>query len=488
MDAMTNWYDLFKTPEEKPRPEPIRQISGGSTRYGDAALERECEAVARAPQGTRNHTLNRATFNLSQLIASGHLDPELVHSKLTNAATAAGLDPGEIQATLASGHRAGMALPRAVEPLAPLAQVHVLRAPEPPPEPAAEEPEPDDEPGGDVESWVRSALPLVDWYELWDAEDDEEWIVWPVIPARRLVALYSPPKVGKSLFMLELAAAVAAGRNVLGAALDRPRRVLYLDFENDPRGDIRPRLEAMGYGPEDLEGLAYLSFPSLAALDSERGGLELLAAVTVYKAELVVIDTVSRAVGGEENENDTWLRFYRNTGLRLKQAGVACVRLDHAGKDAAKGQRGGSAKSGDVDLVWRLGFVTESLLTLVCEANRLPVPEKVVTFERRLEPSLHSFVAGRDGRRARAPEVQVDALVKVMDEMALPLETGFRNASRALRDAGHGFPNDVLRAAIRTRKALGVMPLLPVTENQKVTPVTEEGLGHVAEINVTENE
>lgn len=486
---MTNWYELFRPREEPPREITPRHSGDGASRYGDAALERECEAVSRAPKGARNDTLNRAAFNLAQLIASGHLDPELVHSKLTNAAALAGLGPAEIQATLASGHRAGAALPRVVEPREPLAEVHVLRAPEQP-EGADGDPVDDggDAPEGDVETWVRSALPLVDWYELWDAEDDEEWIVWPVIPARRLVALYSPPKVGKSLFMLELAAAVAAGRNVLGAAMERPRRVLYLDFENDPRGDIRPRLEAMGYGPEDLEGLAYLSFPSLAALDTDRGGLELLAAVGVYKTELVVIDTVSRAVGGEENENDTWLRFYRSTGVRLKAAGVACVRLDHAGKDASKGQRGGSAKSGDVDIVWRLGFVTESLMTLVCEANRLPVPEKVVTFERRLEPNLHSFVAGRDGRRARAPEVQVDALVKLMDELALPLETGFRNASRALRDSGHGFANDVLRAALRTRKSLGVMPLLPVTETPEVTPVTEKGPGHVSEPDVTSEE
>jgi len=339
-----NFDDLFL-----PRPEPpgtvvLPYTGDQASRYGNAALERECEAVARAPAGTRNHTLNRAAFNLSQLIASGHLTPDLVHSMLTNAAIAAGLGPGEIQATLASGHRAGSATPRAVAPLEPLAQVHVLRAPDPAPATNTDHPdeaqdEAHEEPAGDVEAWVHTALPLLDWYELWDAEDDEEWIVWPIIPARRLVALYSPPKVGKSLFMLELAAAIAAGRPVLGAPADRPRRVLYLDFENDPRGDIRPRLEAMGYEPEDLEGLAYLSFPSLAALDTERGGLELLAAATVYKAELVVIDTVSRAVAGEENENDTWLRFYRSTGVRLKAAGVACVRLDHSGKDARATRR-----------------------------------------------------------------------------------------------------------------------------------------------------
>jgi hypothetical protein len=28
---------------------------------------------------------------------------------------------------------------------------------------------------------------------------------------------------------------------------------------------------------------------------------------------VVVIDTISRAVGGEENDNDTWLNFYQYT-------------------------------------------------------------------------------------------------------------------------------------------------------------------------------
>lgn len=61
---------------------------------------------------------------------------------------------------------------------------------------------------------------------------------------------------------------------------------------------------------------------------------------------MVVIDTISRAVGGEENDNDTWLNFYQYTGLRLKQAKVSVIRLDHTGKDLTEGERGGSAKAG----------------------------------------------------------------------------------------------------------------------------------------------
>ena len=69
-------------------------------------------------------------------------------------------------------------------------------------------------------------------------------------------------------------------------------------------GDIRERLQAMGYTPDDLDNLQYLSYPNLAKLDTERGARELVAAVSA-KCEVVVIDTVSRSIEGDENENDT---------------------------------------------------------------------------------------------------------------------------------------------------------------------------------------
>jgi AAA domain len=80
---------------------------------------------------------------------------------------------------------------------------------------------------------VRSLLPRIDWHALW-ADEEEEFISYPLIPRRRLIAIYSSPKVGKSLLMLELAAAVSCGRTVLGHTPSKRYRVLYVDFENDP--------------------------------------------------------------------------------------------------------------------------------------------------------------------------------------------------------------------------------------------------------------
>lgn len=239
-------------------------------------------------------------------------------------------------------------------------------------------------------AYIRQHFPTLDWETLWADDTEEEWIVEPLLAARRLVALYSAPKVGKSLLMLEIAAAIANGRGMFGYPAGPPRATLYVDFENDPRGDIRRRLVDMEYSPGDLGLLHYLSFPTMAALDSEAGSLQLLAAAEEYGCEVIVVDTVSRSIAGDENENDTWLNFYRHTGLKLKQAGMALVRLDHSGKDESKGQRGGSAKSGDVDAVWRMSKLDEDLFELVCEAMRFPIAEQRIVLKREEGPLRHT--------------------------------------------------------------------------------------------------
>jgi hypothetical protein len=106
------------------KPQPIttsvdRLPINNPTRYGRAALARECQAVARAPAGTRNHTLNRASFSLHQLVASGDLDLAEVRDGLIDAASVNGLiddpddGPRSVEKTIASGARAGLQHPRA---------------------------------------------------------------------------------------------------------------------------------------------------------------------------------------------------------------------------------------------------------------------------------------------------------------------------------------------------------------------------------------
>ena len=100
------------------KPAPKANGSAYTHRPGDAgawaekALELEASAVAHAPPGQRNHTLNRAAFALAQIVAAGHLEHSRVESDLMAAAAACGLPPAEAACTLASGMAAGTASPR----------------------------------------------------------------------------------------------------------------------------------------------------------------------------------------------------------------------------------------------------------------------------------------------------------------------------------------------------------------------------------------
>ena len=289
-------------------------------------------------------------------------------------------------------------------------------------------------------AWVMEHFPLVDWPAIWNDQSEERWIAKPLVSVGRLVALYSAPKVGKSLLMLEMAVQVCTGGWFLGERCARVR-VLYVDFENDPRGDILARLKDMHVeAPEDLSDLCYLSLPTLSALDTERGSQELVAVAQSYDCELVVIDTVSRSIKGDENENDTWLAFYRHTGLKLKQAGIALVRLDHSGKDETKGQRGGSAKSGDVDAVWRMSKLGEDTYRLECEAQRFQIGMTTLDVRRYEDPLRHE-VASNVYRDA------VEELVEAMVQLRLPKDMTQRQYRKAVKDAGHGRKGTTVDAA-----------------------------------------
>lgn len=278
---------------------------------------------------------------------------------------------------------------------------------------------------------VKANFPLVDWDDLWKEDEEEEWILEPLLPARRLIALYSAPKVGKSLLLLEVAVGIANGTRTLGVMPDKARRVLYVDHENDPRGDVRTRLEDMGYGPSDLKNLCYLSYPVMDGLDSAIGAQQLMDAVRVYECELVVIDTISRAVNGDENENDTWLKLYRLTGKALKRAGVAMIRLDHSGKDDSKGMRGGSAKYGDVDAVWKMSRETDTTFKLVCTDHRFQVHEKEIVLTRSVNPLRHKV---EGGGWAALVDAKFNAAMDALSQ--LPADAGRNKARPVLKGAG----------------------------------------------------
>ena len=80
--------------------------------YGMKALESECLAIARAPEGARNSGLNAASFNIGALVAGGEINEANALNCLRQSAQKSGLPASEIEKTLASGFQAGKLNPR----------------------------------------------------------------------------------------------------------------------------------------------------------------------------------------------------------------------------------------------------------------------------------------------------------------------------------------------------------------------------------------
>jgi hypothetical protein len=82
--------------------------------YGRTVLAAELAALGRATPGHRNRTLNQTAFKVYRYVAGGLLDEEDVTVAFTRAALAIGLDPAEVDRTLASARTAGLTNPRGV--------------------------------------------------------------------------------------------------------------------------------------------------------------------------------------------------------------------------------------------------------------------------------------------------------------------------------------------------------------------------------------
>lgn len=291
---------------------------------------------------------------------------------------------------------------------------------------------------------VKDSL-FIDWPTFWATDHlSEDWLLEPIIPRGRSISLYAGAKTGKSLLTLDLIARLATGSVVLRRTDPTPVRIVYLDLEMT-ESDLRERLEEMGYGPDvDLSNLYYAMLPSLPPLDTVQGGEALKRIVTRVAAQLVVIDTTSRVISGEENSADTMRAFYAQSVLPLKALGITVMRLDHAGKDPTKGQRGTSAKADDVDLVWELSIRDGGLRLHATHRRQSWVPE-FVNLKRLEDPLRHEVV--EDSWPSGTAE-----LAEQLDALGVSLNATNRQVRDILKSNGIKVRGAVLSAAIRYRR------------------------------------
>ena len=322
---------------------------------------------------------------------------------------------------------------------------------------------------------------LVDWKTFWTQEHIvEDWIAKPLIARARQTALFAGAKTGKSWLTLNVVAALATGKPILGHPPQTQVHCLYLDYEM-VEADLYERLEQFGYTEDDdLSHLHYALIPSLPPLNTAEGASAMMRLCELTKAEVVVIDTTGRAIEGEENSADSYREFARTTGLALKRAGIACVRTDHAGKDGGKkhGQRGSSAKNDDVDIVYRLDKTDDGLMLVRTHTRISWVPDKVDL----IVEDLDDITTIRQRTRAtKGWTVQEIDLAKHLDTLGIPKNAGVNEAQRIAKELGAKLGRkSVLSRAIQCRQLPSPDPLETGTTlgNHPLDPMVALGTTH----------
>jgi AAA domain len=302
---------------------------------------------------------------------------------------------------------------------------------------------------------------LVNWSAAFaQATEDRQWIIEGMVRHGDNVAVAGPPGSGKSLFFLDVAARLAIGDQVVGFSARDPMNVLYLDHENN-RDDVALRLQDMGLRAEQLDKLRYASFPSVDPLDTKQGGRHLYQLAHALDTDVLIIDTISRFVDGDENAADTWQNVYRHAVAPLKAAGRTVIRLDHTGRDESRDARGSSAKRDDPDAV-RMFKSTPVDLDGKCVVNfslrkgRGDAYMPSIEFSRKTAPLEHRV-------RITTPDTEqqdrIDKCMTALDLLNVPTSVGRPSCARALRENGYGFGNNVISEAVRIRKLRSPVPV-----------------------------
>lgn len=175
------------------------------------------------------------------------------------------------------------------------------------------------------------------------------YVVKGLLSRRSHALIYGPPGAGKSFACLDLAYAVAQGREWMGHKVNGGI-VVYVPFEGG--GGMGKRVQALvskyGHAPNFrvIENPDY----NLQELSGRQAfGQDLANALGEDKPALIVFDTLARCLRGDENSAKDMGGLNAAIAALIENTGACVLLVHHSGKDASRGARGSSALLGALD-------------------------------------------------------------------------------------------------------------------------------------------
>ena len=180
----------------------------------------------------------------------------------------------------------------------------------------------------------------------------EEQLMEGLLPRTGIGVLYAESGAGKTFVAIDLACHVATGRAWRGRDVTQGP-VIYVAAENP--ASVKRRLWAWKqyHGADRLPVLVVQSGVDLlngAAQELAELVLTTLDVETQLGVRMVVIDTLARAMTGNENAPDDMGRFVAGCGMIREASEALVLVVHHSGKDTAKGARGHSSLRAATDV------------------------------------------------------------------------------------------------------------------------------------------
>jgi hypothetical protein len=174
---------------------------------------------------------------------------------------------------------------------------------------------------------------------------DAGGLVDGLLSSTGMTVLYGESGCGKTFVAVDLACHVAAGRPWRGMEVEQGV-VVYVAAESPE--SVKKRLWAWKkhHGVGHLRSGGHLERGPAQRRLRRTGGPDRQVRETRGRVALVIVDTLARAMTGNENAPDDMGKFVAACG-RLREAGETHVMVvHHCGKDAARGARGHSSPQG----------------------------------------------------------------------------------------------------------------------------------------------
>jgi hypothetical protein len=213
------------------------------------------------------------------------------------------------------------------------------------------------ESGGPLETMAATSLVGIE-------PPPQGWIVEDWVPAKQVTSWGGPGGDGKSLLLMQLAAATATGTSFLGFAPTEPMKTLFITAE-DEKDELLRRLKGLEVSKLDTEPSVYCDNLTLCSLDGEDAVIAsasrkdgLLAPTTVFKRlqatiekiqpELLILDTLADMFGGEENNRVHARQFIGLLRKLVKNYNLTIILIYHP---SLSGIQSGSGAAGNT--AWR---------------------------------------------------------------------------------------------------------------------------------------